>query len=165
MSSPMLRSCLLLLVIAVAGCSTEEPGPAPEEPTKCDPSRPAPSSVPAFELLREESGGGYAPLVAGDALVRHHGAQGGSHFYVYGRLFSAEPSVWLLSASFTGADSTLLAQGSRGFTACAAEWVEPREITVFLEASGDLAGTLLVTAKPEQRTPLTFEAPITVGGG
>lgn len=155
----------LALALALVACSPSAAEPEQAAPAKCDPSLPAPSSVPALEVLREGSIGGWAPLAAGDVLSRHYGAQGGSHFYVYGRLFADSPSPWLLSATLTSPGSAALAQGSRGFTACAGQWVEPREITVFIEASGDLAGMLEVMAKPEQGPPLTFAAPISVGGG
>jgi len=158
---PGMRPCFVAVAFLAMGCSSP-PEPEAEEPTRCDAARPAPASIPAVEFLREDGAGGHTPLVSGDALKRHYGSQGGSHFYVYARVFSADATPWLVSAKLSGVNAAVLAQGSQGFTACAGQWIEPREVTVFLESGGDLAGTLSVTAKPQQGAPLDYEVDVTV---
>jgi hypothetical protein len=156
-------SSLALAVVLVA-CGPHGPDPEPEEPTRCDTESAAPAAVPAFELLREAPGGDRVPLVSGDVLPRHYGSQGGSHFYVYPRAFSADATAWYVDVTLRSPSGGVLASGGRGFTPCAGQWIRPLELTVFIETYDDVAGKLTVTAQPGQGAPFTVEADVSVGG-
>ncbi|MBK7582771.1 MAG: hypothetical protein IPI67_21565 [Myxococcales bacterium] len=161
-----MRFASLFAVVALLGltaCSPSQAEPKPDDGPRCEPSLAAPSAAPALEVLRETSTQEFVPVADDDMLTRHWGNQGGTHFWIYPRVFTESGEIWFIDAKLVGADGTTLAAGGQGFTACALQWTKPRQVTVFLEASGDLAGTLTVSAKPQQGAPLTFEAPIKVG--
>lgn len=155
--------CLgIALAIALFACS-----PAPEDEENadvgpsCDPTAAAPASVPALEVLGETSKDHYEVVTPDAELLRHDGPQGGQHFWIRVRLFAATESVWSFDAELVDGTGLSVASGQRGFTACEAMWVEPREITVFLEElNAPVTGTLRVTANGGQLPP--FELPIRV---
>lgn len=161
----MCRPLFFALLCSLAACGPRHVEPEPDEPVTCDPGLAAPKTDLALEVLRSAPGGGYEPIAKGDALERQYGAQGGSHFFVYARVYSAEASTWLIDAKLAAGDSTLLAAGSDEFKGCDAQWNQPRALRVFVEAGGDLAGTLTVNAKAQQGAPLIFETEVTVGQG
>ena len=159
----MLRTLLPSLLLGALACGPRHVEPE-DQPVTCDPDLAAPSAAPALEVLRVASTGDYVPLVANDALHRQYGTQGGSHFYVYARVYSSDSSLWAIEAALTANDASVLASGHEEFEGCEAQWIRPREITVFIDGGGDLAGTLSVKAKSQQGAPLIFEAPVSVGG-
>lgn len=161
----MSRPLLFVLLVSTAACGPRHVQPEPEEPVTCDSALSVPKTDLALEVLRDASGGGTVPLATGDTLQQQFGAQGGSHFFVYARVYSAEASTWLVDAKLAAGDGTVLAAGSDEFQGCQAQWITPRALRVFIESGGALAGTLTVKAKAQQGAPLIFEAPITVGQG
>lgn len=163
-----MRPTLLLLPLALLaplGCSSPSSPSEPSETTKCDPEKPAPAAVPAFEALTTDAAGAFLPIAPDALFERHFGPQGGSHFYVYAGVFSPDTKIWSVSAKLTATDGSTLAAGQRGFTPCEGKWTAPREITVFLEASGAIDGTLHVEATPGSGAPLSYEGPASVTGG
>ncbi|MCB9583454.1 MAG: hypothetical protein H6717_40855 [Polyangiaceae bacterium] len=157
----MLRRFRLLLSLAVlSACSSDPPKENPVPP--CNFDEPAPGTAPVLEAL-VQSGSGYDPIVDGMTLQRIYGPQGGSHFYVWSRLFYDTPEPAEVQATLSAdADGTTIAQGFETFAGCDGSWTRTKRITVFFQVEPVNGMTLRVVATKPTTNPPQVQAAISI---
>jgi hypothetical protein len=151
----------ILSFATLLACSSDPPKSDPVPP--CDSAIPAPSTAPAVEAL-VQNGDTYDPITDGMALPRHYGPQGGSHFYVWSRVFfESKESVEVAATLLSDADGATIAGGFETFTACETSWTKTKRLTVFFQQEPVTTGmTLHVKTSQPASSPLELTIPITI---